>query len=131
MRVVPTVAHDDLPTSDVTGPWSMWARPICSKWLDEPDPCDCGHTGEWERRFVLVWCHQPGHHRPDRQIREDMAKGWPGRPRDEGWWVMDGWDERCPSCGDIERFDMEAIEGRRFRVQGVVIPFRRPAGERR
>lgn len=126
-----TVAHDDLVGSEVVFPWSPTGlRPVCPKWLDEPDPCDCGFLGDWERRWVMVWCHKPGHRRLPARVAEDVARGWPGRAGEDGWWGMDGWDERCPGCGDIERFDMDGNEVRRFRVQGVVIPFRPPMGAR-
>lgn len=71
----------------------------------EPDECDCGYVGDWQWRMLYRWFDQPGHCRRDEFIRRDMAIGLPGRPRDEGWWVLAGWEERCPGCGDIERLD--------------------------
>lgn len=72
-----------------------------------PEPCDCGFVGWWQYRFLYDWHAEPGHRRTDEAIRRDLAKGLPARARDEGWWVIAGSEERCPGCGDIERFDRD------------------------
>ena len=97
--------------------------PICPKMQVDPSPCDCGFLGEWHRRWVYIWNAVPGHKRTDRAIRAAIARGLPPRPGDNGWWVIGGWDERCPGCGDIERFDMAGTEVARFAEQAKVIVF--------
>lgn len=71
-----------------------------------PEPCECGFVGEWEWRHWYVWADDPGHRRSARACQRDAARGWPPRPHDEGWWCIGGSDERCPGCGDVERFDL-------------------------
>lgn len=110
--------------SEVVAPeWEMWPGPICPKAQVEPVLCDCGHLGAWERRWVYIWHDVPGHARGDKAIRKDMARGFPPRPHDEGWWIVGGWDERCPGCGDIERFDFDGEQVGRFQEQAKVIVF--------
>lgn len=99
--------------SEVVGPWKPPMSVICEKAHVEPDPCDCGFEGDWEWRMVFVWHDQPGHVRGDKAVRRDIERGLPPCFGEEGWWVVGGVDERCPGCGDIERFDVEALFGKR------------------
>lgn len=112
-----------LAESDVTGDWRPAVRVICPRARSEPEPCDCGFVGDWEHRWVYVWHDVPGHRRGDRAIRRDIAKGFPARANDEGWWVADGFDERCPQCGDIERFDNDANRVAQFAEHAKVVVF--------
>lgn len=74
----------------------------------EDDVCDdCGYIGRWEHRAVMTWYPMPGMARGPASVARDLAKGWPPRPDDEGYWCMAGHDERCPGCGDIERLDFD------------------------
>ena len=107
-------------------PWSTdTLHPICPKMHVPPAPCDCGFVGDWDHRWWYYWHEAPGRQRGDRQIRRDIARGLPPRHGDEGWWCIGGYDERCPDCGDIERFDWQGNELDRFRVHAEVVPFRR------
>ena len=112
----------DLASSDVTDQeWSAAFRNLCNP--SPPELCDCGYLGAWERRTVYVWGNHPGYRRGDKAIRRDIARGLPARPNDEGWWCMAGWDERCPECGDIERFDEDGNVVARFAEQAKVVVF--------
>lgn len=122
--------HADLVASTVTGEWTEPIVQLCKP--TPPEPCDCGFAGHWLYRKVMTWEAQPGHKRSDRAIRADIERKWPPRPNDEGWWCTTGFDERCPGCGDIERFDLEGAEVARFAEQAKVVIFldarRRRAG---
>src|SRR5512139_1814442 len=110
----------DLAGSDVVGSWEPPFRNLCRP--TPPEPCDCGFVGRWDRRWVYTWYHKAGHQRGDKAIRRDIARGLPARAHDEGWWVIDGWDERCPGCGDIDRFDHDAnLVGRLVEQAKVVV----------
>lgn len=104
------------------GPWEMPVKVfLCPPpaQLELPDPCDCGYDGEWERRWVYEWHSEPGYRLNDRTARQNLRRGLPCR--DGGWWVIEGWEERCRGCGDIERFGMEAnLVGRRVERAEVV-----------
>lgn len=95
--------------SDVVG---QWKEPIggttfiCPGGRDQPDPCGCAYVGYWHHRWVYTW--QPGKTRTDRMIRRDLRRGLPAQAGNPGCWVVAGYDERCPNCGDIERFNLEA-----------------------
>lgn len=111
----------DLAGSRVVGEWhASGPMFICPGGMVDPEECDCGYKGEWDFRSVLTWCVDPGFHRPTWLDHKDTARGWPIISPD-GWWVISGWDEKCPVCGDIERFDGEGNEVRRFKTLGVVV----------
>jgi len=118
------VAMSDLANSDVIGPWHppvvLVHSPI------EHEQCDCGFSGEWEYRSVFTWHNVPGYRRPDWAIRADLTRGFPVRSKDGGWWIIAGWDERCPQCGDVERFDERGAVVARFAEQAktVTLPAR-------
>jgi hypothetical protein len=42
---------------------------------------------------------------------------------DGGWWVINGYDERCPQCGDLERFDGDANLVRQWAEHAKTIIF--------
>lgn len=108
----PTAVLDELMASDVVGDWQTPDGVVfmCPGGPVPPDECDCGYVGNWESRWVYVWYEHPGHSRHarnDEAILRDVREGRPPRPDDEGWWVMGGRDQRCPACGDVERYDNE------------------------
>lgn len=119
--------NDALAESEIVGDWHTRVEPqfICPGGPMPDDECDCGFVGRWDYRQVYTWLDVPGHRRSARMIRRDMADGWPARPKDEGYWCVAGYDERCPGCGDMERFDSDAnqvavlisAEGRRRRAE--------------
>jgi len=98
--------------------WRPKLRPLCPAAQPEPDVCDCGYEGEWLMRhwtelqrcpptyaelgsgsgrgFVVKQCH-------------DCKRGGPGHD------LIAGWEERCPRCGDVERFQWDGtlVEARR------------------
>lgn len=115
----------DLLTSTVVGEWKDPARQLCNP--EPPDPCDCGFVGEWPYRWVMVWHDEPSHRAGDRMKRRWLAKGWP--VLDGGWWVIGGMDERCPGCGDIERFDMEHERIRQFEERARVLTLARASDD--
>lgn len=90
----------ELAESDKVGEWKPPTRQLCNP--SDPEPCDCGFVGEWEERMVFTW----------------FTPVVQGR---KGWWAIAGWDERCPQCGDIERFDDAGNVVRRFAEQAKVI----------
>ena len=100
-----TALHD-LAGSTVTTDWHEPVRQLCNP--TPPEPCDCGFAGDWEYRFVMVW-HDGPRKATDKTVRGWLAKGWPYRNA-PGSWVIGGYDERCPQCGDIERFDLDTFE---------------------
>lgn len=64
------------------GRHSKWLRPgqpLCPKARSDPDPCDCGYAGAW------------------------MTRGWYDPDEDD----VGGIDEKCPQCGDVERFQWQ------------------------
>lgn len=74
-------------------------HPLKSACHSAPDVCDCGFVGWWEYRWVYVW--KPYEKRRARSVRElqlDQCLAQQGGSR-----FTAGMDERCPSCGDIER----------------------------
>jgi hypothetical protein len=87
------MSNTDLIAANDVGPWTPGVTPICPKAQTAPDLCDCGFLGVWEHRWVCV-----------------------GN-------VIAGWDERCPGCGDIERFDMDANRVADFAEHAKVIVF--------
>lgn len=116
-----------LEESEIVGEWHT-REPVTFMCPGGPlpdDECDCGFVGRWDYRHVHTWLERPGMKRNDEIIRRDMALGWPHRPNDEGYWCIAGYDERCPGCGDMERFDMDAeriavhvsTDGRRRRAE--------------
>jgi hypothetical protein len=117
---------DDMQVGEWAPPMAVFLCPPPSH--EEPDVCDCGHEGAWEWRSVWGWHEESGHRRKDRTIRRDIARGFPSRTHDEGWWVIAGRDERCPQCGDIERFDTEGNRVAEFvqNAQVVSLASRRP-----
>ncbi len=122
MSEQPTLFQSELASSDVTGEWGPPLQVfICPPGPADPDPCDCGFVGEWERRAVWVWVDHPGHRRGDKAIRRDLARGFPARAGEEGWWALGGFDERCPGCGDIERFDEEGHRVAQFVERAKVV----------
>jgi hypothetical protein len=117
------MSNEDLIASSVVGPWEPVVTPMCPKAQTDPVLCDCGFLGAWEHRWVSVWNLAPGFTRGDRVCRRDIEEGRPVRSDDEGWWVIGGFDERCPGCGDIERFDMDANRVADFAEHAKVIVF--------
>lgn len=104
----------DLETSNAVGEWHQEGVVfMCPGGPVESDECDCGYKAPWEYRSVLVWHVEPGYQRSAHSDHRDTAQGRPPLSRD-GWWVIAGWDERCPNCGDIERFDHDGTLVRRF-----------------
>lgn len=77
--------------------WTPRVAPLCPKAQEDPEPCDCGHEGEWEHRWVYVW------HKPKR-----TRGSYGAAAKANGWKVIAGFDERCPGCHDVERFDLNA-----------------------
>lgn len=65
-------------TTRTVGEWEDPVRPLCPR-FHVSDPCDCGYDGDWQRRWIYdkLPC---------------------------GHTTLTGYDEKCPSCGDIERF---------------------------
>lgn len=123
----------DLVASRVVGTWSPPLRVfICHgrRPTPPPDLCDCGYEGEWENRPVFTWVPEPGLRRTDTTVRHDLAQGLPARSGDQGRWVVAGRDERCPECGDIERFDLDGELVDRRREHAGVIPLTASQGGR-
>lgn len=93
-----------------------WGPPtpqlVCPAVRDEPEPCSCGFVGRWEHRWVYTW------HVPTRWPRSASEAA-----RTEGWKVLAGYDERCPGCGDVERFDLTANRVATFVEQAQVVRF--------
>ena len=81
------------------GDWEPLLRQLCPKAQVDPVPCDCGYIGAWDLRSIYGW--HTYDERP--QSYSDAALKQVG-----GWKVNIGFDERCPGCGDIERFDNDA-----------------------
>lgn len=83
------------------GEWEHRALPSCPQTRGEPDGCGCGHVGRWETRWLLApsvsdieYVRLPSGRR---YARRSPAPA-------ERHLVVVGQDERCPGCGDIERF---------------------------
>lgn len=81
-----------------------WSQPfdrvfICGGDSYEPEPCDCGFTGHWEHRWVYGWTTY---------TRKAKSYADASVFQRGGHKVMIGYDERCPGCGDIERFDSDS-----------------------
>lgn len=95
---------------------------ICSTEFDDPlpfvppEPCDCGYVGQWEQRPWFAW-----HDETEKERKERERAGHAARPG-SGSWFIGGFEERCPGCGDIERFDEdgEMIERRQDKARVLV-----------
>jgi hypothetical protein len=95
---------------------------MCSVDPDRPLPpepseaCDCGYVGQWDHRPWFAWHDETAKERKARERAGHAAK--PGN----GQWFMAGWEERCPGCGDIERFNVggEMIERRQEKARVLV-----------
>ncbi len=74
--------------------WEPKLVSLCNP--EPPEPCDCGYVGEWEFRPWFRW-HD---YNPTAKERREAKRVLP-----VGWWIIGGFEERCPGCGDIERFD--------------------------
>jgi hypothetical protein len=83
----------------------------------DPNPCDCGNCGRWEYRPWFVW-----HDETDDQRRKRERRGHVALPG-HGSWVIAGYEERCPGCGDIERFDEDGHLVERRQEQARVLTF--------
>lgn len=77
---------------------------ICSTEFDDPLP------------FV-----PPEHDETEKERKERQRAGHAARPGN-GSWLIGGFEERCPGCGDIERFDEdgEMIERRQDKARVLV-----------
>jgi len=97
--------------------WHRMPVPLCPKAQHEPDPCDCGYVGAWvvrhwkerqrcEPTYALLFDNAPGE--VVRRCADCKAGG-------DGHDLYAGWEERCPRCGDVERFrwDGTLVEQRR------------------
>jgi hypothetical protein len=86
-------------------PEREWKAPlkvfVCPPATEPPPMCDCGFVGRWQHRPWLEW-HENSETVSARKAREGTM-----RPFLPGWWVIGGIEERCPGCGDIERFDSD------------------------
>ena len=111
---------EELIASQCVDGWKPGLVVICARASQAPDPCDCGFIGEWERRSVFVWAPSK-RVRSDRLIRRDRALGWPPRSSEPGGYMMAGYDERCPGCGDVERFTLQGEQVSRFAEQAKVL----------
>ena len=102
-----------------SGEWREQIRPLCPSASARADlgPCDCGYEGDWLYR---PWSHvQPcpptwGYRTLEGAARvvgrcADCKRGGTGHE------TLAGFEEKCPRCGDIERFDLdgELVESRR------------------
>lgn len=115
--------RDELIASDVVSEWKPAMNSLCPKSHVAPVLCDCGFLGDWEYRWVYVWFSGSGTVRGDKACRRDIERGFPPRFGESGWWVIGGWDERCPQCGDVERFDYNADVVRQWSEQATVVRF--------
>lgn len=95
------------------GQWREKVRPLCPAAQSPTDVCDCGFEGNWHMRWWTELRPCPPTRavlgtddRPGEVVRRchDCKRGGPGHD------VIAGWEERCPRCGDIERFDMDTGE---------------------
>lgn len=97
--------------------WHRKPVPLCPAVRSEPDPCDCGYVGDWVMRFwkslqpcppTSAWIDSQGEKVIARRCADCKRGG-------EGHLLIAGWEERCPRCGDVERFTMdgELVEQRR------------------
>lgn len=103
--------------SDDPEKWRRKPAPLCPAARSEPDPCDCGYVGDWVIRFwkAMQPCPPTSARRDaDGQVRVERRCDECKRGGD-GHFLYAGWEERCPRCGDEERFtfDGELVEQRR------------------
>lgn len=97
--------------------WRRTPQRLCPAARATPDPCDCGYVGAWAMRMWKDHLPCPpttAYRDPDGAVQverpcQDCRNGGPGHLR------YAGWEERCPRCGDIERFthDGTLVEQRR------------------
>lgn len=92
------------------GDWEPELHVLCPAARPDPEPCDCGYLGGWERRWVFRWYTS---RRKPRSFTEAASNGYK---------VLAGFDERCPGCHDVERFDLDAnhLGSERGRLAEVV-----------
>lgn len=91
---------------------------LCPAARSEPGPCDCGYVGVWVQRFWKslqpcppTWATLGTDDQPGEVVRrcDDCKAGG------EGHLLFAGWEDKCPRCGDVERFtfDGELVDQRR------------------
>lgn len=86
--------------------WHDKVRALCHRAQVPVDVCDCGYVGDWQQRWwtELQRCTTFGEFtEPGRPYRlhsrcAECRAGGPGHDR------IAGWEDRCPRCGDVERF---------------------------
>ena len=84
-------------------------RPLCPASREEPAPCDCGYVGPWLMRFwkklqpcppTSAYWHEDGGSVLVKRCADCKSGG-------DGHLLYAGWEERCPRCGDVERFTFD------------------------
>lgn len=117
--------------------WRAKPTILCPASRPEPDVCDCGYEGPWHMRF---WTHLQPCPPTYASIGPDGTKELHRRCAScknggTGHDLIAGWEERCPSCGDIERFTMDGELVAAIRNPDgpgyflPELPFEQPTGE--